>query len=73
MVKKTNQIAFRVEQVIKRTGDKVYVKWTGYHNSFNNWIDKKRHTMSEYFSKLKPLGRTGKTELDLSNYATKPD
>ena len=29
--------------------------------------------MSEYFAKLKPLGRTGKTELDLSNYATKPN
>ena len=23
-------------------GDKLYVKWKGYDNSFNNWIDKKR-------------------------------
>ena len=30
----------RVEKVIKR-GDKKYVKWKGYFNSFNSWIDKK--------------------------------
>ena len=32
---------FRVENVIKRKGNKLYVKWNGYDNSFNNWIDKK--------------------------------
>ena len=26
---------------IKKKGDEIYVKWTGYHNSFNTWIDKK--------------------------------
>ena len=31
----------RVEKVIKRKGDKLYVKWKGYNNSFNSWIDKK--------------------------------
>ena len=25
----------------KRIGDKLYVKWKGYNNSFNSWIDKK--------------------------------
>ena len=25
----------------KRKGDKLYVKWKGYDNSFNSWIDKK--------------------------------
>ena len=29
------------EKVIKRKGDKLYVKWKGYDNSFNSWIDKK--------------------------------
>ena len=38
---KTNQKEFRVEKVIKRKGDKLYVKWKGYDSSFNNWIDKK--------------------------------
>ena len=35
-----NQTVFRVEKIIQRKGDKLYVKWKGYHNSFNNWIDK---------------------------------
>ena len=39
---KTNQKEFRVEKVIKRKGDKPYVKWKGYDSSFNSWIDKKR-------------------------------
>ena len=25
----------------KRKGDKLFVKWKGYDNSFNSWIDKK--------------------------------
>ena len=29
------------KRVIKRKGDKLYVKWKGYDNSFNSWIDKK--------------------------------
>ena len=38
---KTNQEKFRIEQIIKRKGDKLYVKWKGYDNSFNSWINKK--------------------------------
>ena len=40
-LQKTNQEEFRIEKVIKRKGDKLYVKWKGYDNSFNSWIDKK--------------------------------
>ena len=40
-LQKTNQKECRVEKVIKRKGDKLYVKWKGYNNSFNSWIDKK--------------------------------
>ena len=32
---------FRKEKVIKKKGNKLYVKWKGYDNSFNCWIDKK--------------------------------
>ena len=39
-LKKTSQEEFRIEKVIKRKGDKIYVKWKGYDNSFNSWIDK---------------------------------
>ena len=38
---KTNQHEFRVEKVVKRKGDKLYVKWKGYDNSFNSAFDKK--------------------------------
>ena len=40
-LQKTNQNKFRVEKVIKRKGNKLYVKWKGYNNSFNSCIDKK--------------------------------
>ena len=40
-LQKTSQEKFRIEKVIKRKGDKLYVKWKGYYNSFNSWIDKK--------------------------------
>ena len=40
-LQKTNQKEFRIEKVIKRKGDKLYVKWKGYDNSLNSWIDKK--------------------------------
>ena len=39
-LQKTNQEEFRLEKVIRRKGDKLYVKWKGYDNSFNSWIDK---------------------------------
>ena len=40
-LQKTNQKDFRIEKVIKRKGNELYVKWKGYGNSFNSWIDKK--------------------------------
>ena len=39
-IEKMNQEEFRLEKVIKRKGDKIYVKWKGYDKSFNSWIDK---------------------------------
>ena len=40
-LQKTNQQKFRIEKIIKTKGDKLYVKWKGYDNSFNSWIDQK--------------------------------
>ena len=34
-LKKTNQEEFRIEKIIKKKGNKLYVKWKGYDNSFN--------------------------------------
>ena len=36
-LQKTNQREFRIEKIIKRKRNKLYVKWKG----FNSWIDKK--------------------------------
>ena len=30
-----------LQKLLKRKSDKSYVKWKGYDNSFNSWIDKK--------------------------------
>ena len=40
-LQKTSQEKFRIEKVLKRKGDKLYVKWKGYDNSFIGWINKK--------------------------------
>ena len=40
-LQKRFQQEFRIEKVIKKKGDKLYIKWKGYDNSFNSWIDKK--------------------------------
>ena len=40
-LQKTDQQEFRIQKVIRRKGDKLCIKWKGYDNSFNSWIDKK--------------------------------
>ena len=40
-LQKPRQEKFRREKGLKRKGDKLHVKWKGYDDSFNNWIDKK--------------------------------
>ena len=40
-LQKNNKKEFRIEKVLKRKSDKLYVKWKGYNNSFNSLIDKK--------------------------------
>ena len=73
-MQKPNQKEFRVESIIKRKGHKLFVKWKGYDSSCNSWNDKKYIIKrSEYFPKPKSFGRRVNLELDLSNYATKPD
>ena len=40
-LQKTKKNEFGIEKVIKKKDDKLYVKWKGYNNSFDSWIDKK--------------------------------
>ena len=39
-LQKTNQKEFRIEKVIKRKGDKLYVKWKGYNHLISGLIEK---------------------------------
>ena len=41
-LQKTSEKECRTENVIERKGDKLYIKWKGYDNLFNSWIDKKK-------------------------------
>ena len=55
-LQKTNQKEFRIEKVIKRKGDKLFLKRNDYDNSFNSWIDKRdlvilTHKNESIFSK----------------------
>ena len=38
-LQKTSQEKFITEKVIKRKTEKLYVKWKGYDNLFNGWVD----------------------------------
>ena len=52
-LQKTNEKEFRIEKVLKRKCNKLYVKWKEYDNRFNSWIDKKdpeRNVINEILS-----------------------
>ena len=40
-LQKTTQDIFRIEKVLKRKGNKSLVKWVGYSDAFNSWVDNK--------------------------------
>ena len=40
-LQKSSQEIYRIEKVIRKRGNKTLVKWLGYPDSFNSWIDSK--------------------------------
>ena len=40
-LQKRNQKEFRVEKVVNRKCDKLHVKWKGFDNWFDGWMNKK--------------------------------
>ena len=40
-LQKTKQDIFRIEKIIRQQGNKSLVKWLGYNDSFNSWVDSK--------------------------------
>ena len=41
-LQKTKNISdeYIIEKIIKTKNNKIYVKWRGYNDSFNSWVDK---------------------------------
>ena len=75
LLQKTNQKEVRIEKAIKKKESKLYVKWKGYDDSFNSWIDKKTlYEMNQYLPKpYKIFGGKINFKVYLSNYATRAD
>ena len=46
-LQKANQKEFRLEKVIKRKRNKLYIEWKSYDDLFNSWADKKGHSINE--------------------------
>ena len=73
-MQKVNKKKIRVEKIIRRKGEKLYVKWKVVIVLLTvGYIKKETVWMSKYFSEPKSSGRRVKVKLDLPNYATKSD
>ena len=69
-MQKTNQQKFRVEKMIKRKRDKLFVKWKGFDSSFNSWINKKDLV---YYCSIKMSQYFRNSNFSKSNYPAKKD
>ena len=72
-LQKTDQKEFRIEKAIKKKGDKLYVKWKGYNNSFNSWVDKKKYKMGYVPTYSEVEEEIASVTLNLSNYVTQKE
>ena len=73
-LQKTDQKKFRIEKVIKKKGNKLHVKWKGYDNSCNNWIDKKTYHKMSYIPTYSEVEEEiVSVTLNLSNYVTQKE
>ena len=41
-LQKTKQQVFRIEKVLEKGKNKSWVKWKGYSDKFNSWVDNKK-------------------------------
>jgi hypothetical protein len=49
-LQKTSQEIFRIEKVIRKRGNKLLVKWSGYPETFNSWIVNKQLRQAQVFT-----------------------
>ena len=40
-LQKTSQKTFRIEKILRRKGEKSLIKWVGYSDAFNSYVDSK--------------------------------
>ena len=72
----TNQKVFRIKKIIIIKSSKLYVKWKGYNNSVNNWINKiyiVTQKRESYFPRYNHTKNKINVDIDICNYATKYD
>ena len=73
-MQKTSQEEFRIEKVIKKKGDKLYVKWKGQIIHLIIGFIKRCYKMSQYFPKpYESFGGDINGKMNLSNYVAKAD
>ena len=74
-LQKTNQKEFKIEKVIKRKGNRLYVKWKEYDNSFSSCLDKKDilKLVNIFLKDKNLLVETLMLKFDLPNNARKAD
>ena len=73
-LQKTDEKEFRIEKVLKKKGDKLYIKWVMIILLIVGLIKKTLYKMNQYFPKpYEPFGGDINVTVDLYNYATKDD
>ena len=74
-LQKAYQREFRIEQLIKKKGDKLHVTWKAYDNSLSSWINNKKYHYISYIviaeAKFEIKKKT--TGADASEFAKKVD
>ena len=73
---KTKQTEFMIENVTKIKGDSLFVKWKGYDNSFNRYVNLKDIGLlwvNIFLESYESFGEYVKVELGLLIYAKKVD
>ena len=68
-MQKTIQKEFKIEKVIKKKGDRLYVKWKGYDNSFNSAENMK--VALDLFNYAMKVDLKGATGIDTSTLPSK--
>ena len=54
-LQKTDQKLFRIEKVIKKGKKKSLVKWKGYSDDFNSWVNNKDILIKNYLGRKRNI------------------